>query len=407
MTWTFPLEGQVPSGYPRPLNHPMLFYFFHLMPYRDLPADYLETYGTSWATIPNALYDPDTGHDLYHEYLDSFERADELGYDGICVNEHHQTCYGTMPAPNIMAAALARRTSRAKIAILGNAICLRNHPLRVAEEVAMLDVITKGRIISGFVRGVGDEYTAFSMDPTTSRDRFYEAHDLIVRAWTEPGPFAFDGRHYQFRYVNPWPRPYQQPHPPIWLPSSGSPETIEFAAERRYPYMQVFSPLKTVKRVLGEYKEQAETFGYEASPDALGVSLPVYAAETDEQAWKEAGPHVEFLFNRLLKRPFHQFFPPGYLTEKSMTKVVALRELMNKDQFDARALQENGTIIIGSATTVRDRLKEFEREAGVGLLVALMHFGGMPKELTFKNLEIFAKEVIPHFRKGSKTAVAS
>ena len=253
----------------------MLFYFFHLMPYRDLPADYLETYGTSWATIPNALYNPDTGHDLYHEYLDSFERADELGYDGICVNEHHQTCYGTMPAPNIMAAALARRTSRAKIAILGNAICLRNHPLRVAEEVAMLDVITKGRIISGFVRGVGDEYTAFSMDPTTSRDRFYEAHDLIVQAWTEPGPFAFNGRHYQFRYVNPWPRPYQQPHPPIWLPSSGSPETIEFAAERRYPYMQVFSPLKTVKRILGEYKEQAEMFGYEASPDALGVSLPV------------------------------------------------------------------------------------------------------------------------------------
>ena len=377
----------------------MQFYFFHLMPYPDLPEDYLETHGTSWATIPNALYDPEVGHRLYHEYLDTFERADALGYDGVCVNEHHQTCYGTMPSPNIMAAALARRTSRAKIAILGNAICLRNHPLRVAEEVAMLDVITKGRVISGFVRGVGDEYTSFSMDPTTSRERFLEAHDLILRAWTEPGPFAFEGRHYQFRYVNPWPRPYQKPHPPVWMPSSGSPETVAFSAERRYPYMQVFSPLSTVKRVLGEYKVQARKFGYEAPPDQMGVALPIYAAETDEAAWKEAGPHMEFLFNRLLKRPFHQFFPPGYLTEQSMPKVIALRELMNKDRFDVRALHENGTVIVGSGATVRERLKEFERETGLGLLVALLHFGSLPQDLTLKNLEIFAKEVMPHFRK--------
>ncbi len=383
----------------------MLFYFFHLMPYRDLPEDYLETFGSSWATIPNMLYNPEVGHRLYNEYLDSFEEADRLGYDGICVNEHHQTCYGNMPAPNIMAATLVRRTSRAKIAILGNAIPLRNHPLRVAEEVAMLDVISKGRIISGFVRGVGDEYTAFSMDPTTSRDRFFEAHDLIIRAWTEAGPFDFDGRYYKFRYVNPWPRPYQQPHPPVWLPSSGSPETIQLAAERRYPYMQVFSPLKTVKKILDEYREEANKFGYEAHPDQLGVSLPVYTAETDKQAWKEAVPHIEFLFNRLLKRPFNQFFPPGYLTEKSMTKVMNLRDLMNKDKFDARVLQENGTIIVGSAATVRDRLKELEQKAGVGLLVALMHFGGLSREMTFKNLKIFARDVMPHFRKESKTTI--
>jgi len=144
----------------------MQFYFFHLMPYPYMPEDYLDRYETSWATIPNELYDPEIGHQLYNDYLDVFEAADRLGYDGICVNEHHQTCYGLMPSPNIMAGALARRTNNAKIAILGNAICLRDHPLRVAEEVAMLDVITKGRIISGFVRGVGDEY--------------------ISSAWTQP-----------------------------------------------------------------------------------------------------------------------------------------------------------------------------------------------------------------------------
>ncbi|MFQ5915317.1 MAG: LLM class flavin-dependent oxidoreductase [Nitrospinota bacterium] len=375
----------------------MQFYFFHLMPYPYMPEDYVKTYGTSWATIPNSLYDPEVGHTLYNDYLDVFELADRLGYDGICVNEHHQTCYGTMPSPNIMAAALARRTSRAKIAILGNAICLRNHPLRVAEEVAMLDVITKGRIISGFVRGVGDEYISFSMDPTTSRDRFYEAHDLILRAWTETGPFAFEGRHYHFRYVNTWPRPYQEPHPPVWLPSQGSVETITFAAERRYPYMQVFSPFSTVKRILEEYKVQAQNFAYEAPPEQLGWAVPIYVADTDEKAWEEATPHIDFLFNKLLKRPLLQFFPPGYLTEKSMARVMGDKKVGDV-HYDPRDLDERGMIIVGSASTVRDRLRECQKETGLGLLIVLLHFGSLPQDLTVKNLELFAKEVMPHFR---------
>ena len=221
----------------------MLFCYFHLMPYIHMPEDYLEKHDSSWATLPNHYYNPELGHELYNAYLDILERADELGFDAICVNEHHQTCYGLMPAPNIIAAALARRTSRAKIAILGNAINLRNHPLRVAEEVAMLDVITQGRIISGVVRGIGTEFTAFSMDPTTSRDRFYEALDLIIRAWTEPGPFAFEGKHYNFRCVNTWPRPFQKPYPPIWMPSMGSAETISFAAPKPAPLHPDLQPL--------------------------------------------------------------------------------------------------------------------------------------------------------------------
>jgi alkanesulfonate monooxygenase SsuD/methylene tetrahydromethanopterin reductase-like flavin-dependent oxidoreductase (luciferase family) len=297
-----------------------------------------------------------------------------------------------------MAAALARRTSQAKIAILGNAICLRDHPLRVAEEVAMLDVITKGRIISGFVRGVGDEYTAFSMDPTTSRERFLEAYDLIIRAWTEPGPFAFEGKHYNFRYVNPWPRPYQKPHPPVWMPSQGSLETITFAVERRYPYMQVFSPFSQMKKILDLYKEEAEKFGYQAPPEQLGWAVPIYVADTDEKAWAEAEKHLSFLFNKLLRRPQPQFFPPGYLTDKSMARILEAKADKMAGDRNPRELDEKGVIIVGSAATVRDRLKAFHQEAGFGLLVTLLHFGSLPHDLTMKNLEMFAKEVMPHFR---------
>src|SRR5262249_55111758 len=159
---------------------------------------------------------------LYHRYLDELEFADRLGFDGVVLNEHHQTPYGMMPAPGVLAGALTARVKRAKIAILGRALPLLSNPLTVAEEYAMLDNLSRGRFIAGFVRGIGAEYHAMGVNPVESQERFLEAHDLIMRAWSEPGPFRFNGKHYQFNYVNTWPRPYQNPHPPVWIPSQGS-----------------------------------------------------------------------------------------------------------------------------------------------------------------------------------------
>src|SRR4051812_14272582 len=170
-----PLAARRTSGLPwaqHPLrlagcgrSTPMEFYLFHLMPWPYLPDDFDERYSSAWVTCPNSLYDPVQGQALYNRYLDELELGEQLGFDGVCVNEHHQTSYGLMPAPNIIAATLARRTSRIKIALMGNAVPLRDHPLRIAEEVAMLDVITGGRIISGFVRGIGCEYYSFGVNP--------------------------------------------------------------------------------------------------------------------------------------------------------------------------------------------------------------------------------------------------
>ncbi len=187
----------------------MKFFNFHLMPYRHADLDAIEKNGSAWVTFSNSHYDPQKGAELYHEYLDQMEFADQLGFDGVCLNEHHQTAYGMMPIPGVLAGALARSVKRAKLAILGRALPLLNNPLMVAEEYAMLDNLTRGRFIAGFVRGIGAEYHAMGINPVHSQERFAEAHDLIVRAWTEPGPFAYEGKHYQFNYVNPWPRPYQ------------------------------------------------------------------------------------------------------------------------------------------------------------------------------------------------------
>jgi len=137
------------------------FYSLHLMPWPYLPADYE---GSAWITCPNQLFDPELGHGLYNRYLDELEYAEELGFDGVVVNEHHQNAYGLMPSPNLFAAMLARRTSRVKIAVVGNALPLYNPPTRVAEEYAILDVVSGGRLIAGMVVGGGPEYYSFSLN---------------------------------------------------------------------------------------------------------------------------------------------------------------------------------------------------------------------------------------------------
>ena len=273
----------------------MKIFNFHLMPYRHADLAAIAKNGSAWVTYSNRDYDPQKGAELYHEYLDQMELADRLGFDGVCLNEHHQTAYGMMPIPGVLAGALARSVKQAKIAILGRALPLLNNPLMVAEEYAMLDNITRGRLIAGFVRGIGAEYHAMGINPVYSQERYAEAHDLIIRAWTEPGPFPYVGKHYQFKYVNTWPRPYQTPHPPVWIPSQGSGSTIRWAAKMRYTYCQTLSPIATVARFFQMYREEADKLGYQASPDQLAWSNTIYIADTDEKAMREAKPHLEAL----------------------------------------------------------------------------------------------------------------
>ncbi|MCY3951221.1 MAG: LLM class flavin-dependent oxidoreductase [bacterium] len=380
----------------------MQFFMFHLMPYPYLPEDFDER-ESAWVTLSNSNYDPTVGTGLYNRYLDELEYAEQLGFDGICVNEHHQNAYGTMPSPNLMAAALVRRTERLKVAIVGNGLPLRDHPLRVAEEVAMLDVISGGRIISGFVRGIGDEYFSMSIDPSTSRERYSEAHDLIIKAWTTEGPFRWIGKHYRLNYVNVWPRPLQQPHPPIWIPAFGSTETMSWAAENHYTYLSVFAPSKLLKRWFDGYREGARAAGYEAPRDKIGILLPIYVAETDKEAHAEGRQYVTWLYHKGLKHKFEHLFPPGYMTDHSWGRFLQ-SGLGAYSDVSYEDLVGQGYAVVGSPATVRERLAELAEELGFGLVNALLHIGDMPHDHTIRNMELFAREVMPHFRTQSAAA---
>jgi alkanesulfonate monooxygenase SsuD/methylene tetrahydromethanopterin reductase-like flavin-dependent oxidoreductase (luciferase family) len=373
------------------------FFGFHLMPYPYLPPEHLASKDSSWVTFSNSHFDPALGHSLYQRYLTELRFYDEVGFDGICVNEHHQTPYGLMPSPNVTAALLVPQTT-CQIALVGNALPLRDHPLRVAEEIAMLDVVSGGRIISGFVRGIGAEYHNFTMDPTQSRDRFLEAHDLIIAAWTRPGPFEWYGKHYKFRNVNPWPRPLQQPHPPIWSPSQGSGETVEWAAEHRYTYVQTYSDIATVRRVFDEFRTATERHGYSAPASQIGWSLPVYVGETDAEATQTAVKHLDFLFNSLMRMPKDLFFPAGYLTPASASRVLAAKKGLGSGEVDVAALIERGYAIVGSAETVRQKLTEYQQELGFGTFSGIFQFGSLPHDAFKASVTRFASEVMPALR---------
>jgi alkanesulfonate monooxygenase SsuD/methylene tetrahydromethanopterin reductase-like flavin-dependent oxidoreductase (luciferase family) len=224
---------------------------------------------------------------------------------------------------------------------------------------------------------------------------------LIVRAWEEPGPFAFDGRHFSLQYVNLWPRPYQRPHPPIWIPSQGSSETVAWAShpDRRYPFLVTFSSGDLVARYHTSYREKAREYGYEAKGDQLGWACPIYVAETDERARAEAGRAVETLFNDFLRQTFEMLMPPGYTSMNSMKNFIANRAaLRDAGKMTADALIASGTALIGSAKTVRAGIERMRERTGFGILVALLQFGTLSDELTRRNMDRFAAEVMPHLR---------
>ncbi len=381
--------------------------FFHLMPYRDLPADFEDRYESVWVTPPNQeLCDPARVAQYYKWNLDELELADQLGFDGLGVNEHHQNAYGFMASPNLMAAALARRTpNQSAILVLGNTLALYQPALRVAEEFAMLDCLTDGRLAAGFPVGTSmDVNRCYGITPTETRPRFYEAHDLIMKAWTQPGPFAFNGRFNQLRYVNPWPLPLQKPHPPVWLAGGGSVETWEMAINNDYTYSYLsFFGYQFAKKLMDGFWETAARLGADDNPFRAGMAQQICVSETDAQAEKDYLEHVTYFFKKCLHVPGYFFETPGYRTRRSAE--FALRTNRPDDiakmatmEKNWKTLVDHGFIIAGSPETVADRLIEAAKGLRIGNLIALLQIGSMGHELTKKNLTLFAEGVIPKIK---------
>jgi alkanesulfonate monooxygenase SsuD/methylene tetrahydromethanopterin reductase-like flavin-dependent oxidoreductase (luciferase family) len=382
----------------------MKFHWFHLMPYRFLPEDFSSTYRSVWVDIPSHLYDPAKGNQLYNEFLDELEFADQVGFDGVCCNEHHQNGYGLMPSPNLIAAALTRRTQNAAIVVMGNSLALYNPPIRVAEEFAMLDCMSGGRLVAGFPVGTSmDTNFGYGQTPATLRDKYHEAHDLVIKAWTEPEVFDFNGKYTQLRYVNIWPRPLQQPHPPVWIPGGGSIETWEWTTQMQYVYAYLsYSGWMRGKAVMDGYWRKIEELGGDDNPYHAGFLQLVCVSESEEQAEKDYAKHVEYFYDKCLHVWGGFADAPGYRTIRTLQAgfgaQVGQAATQARKGLTWKDLVEGGYVVAGSPQQVIDKMSTVIEGLRVGQLMLLMQIGSMPPELVRKNTELFAREVMPHLR---------
>ena len=372
-------------------------FVFHLMPYRAVE-------GEAWPFAEDS-WDPERGARYYAEYLEQLEYAADLGFDGLGFNEHHFSAYGLQPAPIVTASYMAAKTDDVALGFFGNVLPVRRNPVRVAEEIAMIDNVSEGRVICGFPRGLAVEYLAYNVPHDESRDRLAEAWDLVVRTWTAEEPFDHHGEFFDFENVYAWPRPYQQPHPPLWMPAT-SEQSLRFAAEREAMIATAGPDAAAVGENFDAYTEIAESeFGWSPGPEDFSVTQPVYVAETDEQAREEAREHLQFFYQTL--------FTGVHLGE--------VARLMGDDRYDPDRREEyvenfppraemannwslenaieSGRALVGSPETVVAQLeRQQEATGGYGTLIGHFQFGTLPHELAKENLRRYAEEVMPEVR---------
>jgi alkanesulfonate monooxygenase SsuD/methylene tetrahydromethanopterin reductase-like flavin-dependent oxidoreductase (luciferase family) len=377
------------------------FYSMHFMPYIDFPPD-LAKYDSLSVDYSNTHFDPHKGAALYQRYVAEMVLADKLGYDGLVLNEHHATAYGMMPACNIMAATLAARTERAKICVFGVPITLMP-PVRLAEEYAMLDLLSGGRVEIAIPLGIGMEYWANNVNPTTARARFREAVAVLIQAWTVPGPSSFEGEFYNYRYLNVWPQPLQKPHPKINMLGTGSPETMDYAAEKGWGYASVFVPRALQIKSFRNLREMFAKHGHTWTPDKALVNTIVYVGETDEIAEREGKEHIRCYFEDLLRTTPRFLLPPGYVSPEQLRVRATATKLHGG--FDWDAMTQQWRIVVGSPRRVADSIAQWCEEVDSSRVILHHHIGDMPHWKVVKNMTLFAEEVLPRLRPAAQAAV--
>jgi alkanesulfonate monooxygenase SsuD/methylene tetrahydromethanopterin reductase-like flavin-dependent oxidoreductase (luciferase family) len=384
----------------------MKFHWFAEAFHTKLPDDFEKKHRSAWVTPPAELADPKLVGEEYHMYVRLMQQCDKLAWDSVLMNEHHQTAFAMTPSPNLLAAVLAATTENCAVALCGNSLALYNPPIRVAEEFAMLDAISGGRLIAGFVFGTPmDSSFAYGMPPIEVRDRFHEARHLIERAWKTEEPFAFNGKYNKLRYVNPWPRPIQD-NIPIWVPGSGSVETWDVVNESDYCYGYLsFSGKQSAKPIVGNFWDYTEKTGGNMNPNRMAFTQIICCADTDEEAEAQYYDAVKYFYQ---KNPMAPEFggPPGYNSPASMRAMMNREKTISTEERLKAARGELsfwdydrlGYIIAGTPERVEQRVRELAIELRIGQLITCMHMGNLPEEVAAKNNHLFGTQVIPKLR---------
>lgn len=373
--------------------------------------------------VSNKYYDREKAAHDYNFYLDEACYCEEVGFDAVALNEHHGNPFCSGSVVNIEAAILARITTKAKIVIIGNMLPGVKHPLRVAEELATIDTISRGRLVTGWVRGAGSEQFFNNANPAYNREMFNEAHSFIMDCWTKDGPWRYEGKHFHYRHVNPWVKPYQE-IPQQWIPGVLSAETVMWCAEKQYPYLGLGTALGPTCDLWDMYADKSAELGYQAGPENFGYLLPIFCADTDEKA-QEIGKG--FIFGggqNAFSRPEHTL-PPGYNSKSAIRMLgqqpggswlgVSKEKLMagaddtwNASAYDGlraklvagyEKVQDNMQIVVGSPETCAQKIKDILSVIRPGVFTCFAVQGNVSDKDRLRSVELLGKEVLPGVRK--------
>jgi len=382
----------------------MRVFVFDLLPYGE-HLEHLKVGRELPWPLPRRHFKPDVAVRTYEEHLTAWEAMDRIGFDGVGFNEHHTSPYGLMNSPNLMAASAAQRTQRIKLLIYGNLLPLHD-PLRLAEELAMLDCLSNGRIVSGFARGIPREHNVYNVPLRDSRARFEEAWEIIRRAWTEES-FSFTGKFWSYEDVAIWPRPVQQPHPPVWVPVTGSKETIEWAGRHDVPITPGLVPTRGLREdIIRYYARCLAQHGHRLTPEHLIIQASAYVADSKAQAVREAGPYTLYfnqtLFSHGNVSDASLQRDAGYLTSGSfdyvrpenMHAVSGDRERF-RGMTMADVERDAEQMAWGTADEVIERIIEAANHAGANTVLVNMNRGAMPQEMFMEQVQRFGGKVLP------------
>ncbi len=332
---------------------------------------------------------------LFRENLEQVELAERLGYDSFWFAEHHFSTYSMIASPNLMVASAAQRTERIKLGPAVNVLPF-HHPIRLAEEGAMLDMMSDGRLLWGIGRGIQlGEFVPWEVDPEQSREIFDETHQAVIRAWTQPS-FSYEGRHIHVPETSLEIRPVQQPHPPVWTAGLSEP-SVRWAAWRNYPIMEVYTLLPTMQQHWEIYQKVSAECGHTIDHVGLVPTRHVYLAESDERAKAEVLPTLATRWEQLLK-----------LAKPDETAQTASFEYL-KGTFDAAArgdlseLMDLGMLLIGTPETAIRLIKRHQEFLPqLQYMILFFAYGTLTQAQICNSMRLFAEEVMPEFSEETR-----
>jgi alkanesulfonate monooxygenase SsuD/methylene tetrahydromethanopterin reductase-like flavin-dependent oxidoreductase (luciferase family) len=394
-------------------------------PYPFVPQDVLDGVDSVRGSLPNRYCDPRIAADLFEEVLDEFMLCDDHGLNVVAI-EHHAGINSLFGANPLILGILARQTRKVRILSMGTLVSLRLDPVRVAEEYATADVISRGRLEIGFVKSGGTEMASNNASPINNVERYWEAIDLIKKVLShQDGPFSWEGKHFTHRHVNIWPRPWQEPHPRLWA-ATGDPDTASEVGRRGMVNVLVLRGAEGTKRAWASYRQARAAAGLpRVDTDHFAYAAFVYVGDTHEEGVRVGSQLLWFLNTSLKSAPQYSKFLPGTIPPESAPQLYrtarrasaptagaagsapsASQNAATLIGMTAEDAMKRGILFVGNPDTVYQQIMDFHDEVGgFGHLVMIGRTGFMTHAETEKGIKLFSKEVLPRLREIAPVTV--